>query len=199
MEGFDYIIIRKTGDKALARVVVPATGYTTFFSEYALDFTETGLTAYIATVENGVVVFKSAKTVPANTGVLVKGDAKTYDIPVIASSETNVEANEFVGSLINLKGETGIFMLMAPEGQPMGFYKTTDETVVINAATAYLPASVAPDKTFISIDGTTGISGAVTEKGQVMNDKSVYNLNGQRVEKALKGLYIQNGKKIVKK
>ena len=47
-----------------------------------------------------------------------------------------------------------------------------------------------------SFDGTqTGINGveATTAKG------AIYNLNGQRVEKAQRGIYIQNGKKFIVK
>ncbi|MBQ8466212.1 MAG: hypothetical protein IJ546_00785 [Prevotella sp.] len=45
-------------------------------------------------------------------------------------------------------------------------------------------------------DGTTtGIQ--VMDNGQLMIGNNVYNLNGQRVEKTGKGLYISNGKKVV--
>jgi hypothetical protein len=39
----------------------------------------------------------------------------------------------------------------------------------------------------------TGISGFTAEK---QNNATIYNLNGQRVEKAQKGLYFINGKKV---
>lgn len=42
----------------------------------------------------------------------------------------------------------------------------------------------------------TGISGFTAEK---QNNATIYNLNGQRVEKAQKGLYIINGKKVMVK
>ena len=42
----------------------------------------------------------------------------------------------------------------------------------------------------------TGISGFTAEK---QNSATIYNLNGQRVEKAQKGLYIINGKKVMVK
>ena len=42
----------------------------------------------------------------------------------------------------------------------------------------------------------TGINGFTAEK---QNDATIYNLNGQRVEKAQKGLYIINGKKVMVK
>ena len=48
----------------------------------------------------------------------------------------------------------------------------------------------------ISIDGeTTGIA-SITVDGELQME-SVYNLNGQKVQNAKKGLYIVNGKKVV--
>ena len=39
------------------------------------------------------------QSVPANTGVLLEGNEGTYEIPVVASSETDVTAKELVGVL----------------------------------------------------------------------------------------------------
>lgn len=70
----------------------------------------------------------------------------------------------------------------------------------INPYRAYLQlnqTSPARELTFI-VDGeiTTAIEGLNVEQNENGN---VYNLNGQRVEKAQKGLYIKNGKKVVVK
>lgn len=51
---------------------------------------------------------------------------------------------------------------------------------------------------YIDFDGeTTGINATLNDKGQMTNDKVVYNLAGQRVAQPTKGLYIVNGKKII--
>ena len=89
---------------------------------------------------------------------------------------------------------------MAPTSSPVGFYKATAAKFKVGAHTAYLPASVAGARMFIGFDNeeeeVTGINASLNEKGEMINDKFIYNLNGQRVEKAKKGLYIKNGKKI---
>ncbi len=76
---------------------IGATGWATFSSDYALDFSKAteGLEAYMITGHDGNVVTKSqvTGTVPAGTGLLLKGAAGSYNIPVVASSETNVSAN----------------------------------------------------------------------------------------------------------
>ena len=77
-----------------------------------------------------------------------------------------------------------------------------DKKATINPYRAYIQldqtsASPARELTFI-VDGeiTTAIEGLNVEQNENGN---VYNLNGQRVEKAQKGLYIKNGKKVVVK
>ena len=71
---------------------VPATitsaGWATLYTDKALDFSGTGLTAYTATCSKSVVVLTPVDNVPANTGVVLKGDEGNHKIPVIASSET---------------------------------------------------------------------------------------------------------------
>lgn len=57
-----------------------------------------------------------------------------------------------------------------------------------------LPAN-APAARLAIFDETTGITSVLDSK--VLNDGKVYNLKGQRVENATKGLYIVNGKKVV--
>lgn len=54
-----------------------------------------------------------------------------------------------------------------------------------------------PDQTFSIYTGNTTVG--ISEIQQQAEQGPVYNLNGQRVQKAQKGLYIENGKKVVKK
>ena len=199
MEDFDYIIVRKTGNTALNMVKITDAGYATYYSDCPLDFTGTGLKAYIATVDSKNISFQEVTSVPANTGILLKGDADTYLIPV-DDSDTDVTSNAFIGSLIYTKvNDPGIFVLKNGD-EGVGFYKTT-QAFTIGANTAYLPASVAEGRTFIgfSDDETTGISTTLNGNGEMTNNKSVYNLNGQRVGQPTKGLYIVNGKKVIVK
>ena len=181
---------------------ISAAGYATFCSEYPLDFTNSDVTAYIATMEGTTVKFTKVDDVPANTGVLLKGEVgeKTF---TIAASTTDVSANKFVGVLEDTEVDGGIYVLMAgtANNSGTGFYKTnTENKFTVGANTAYLPANVAGARTFIGFDfdggETTGIEGIAAE---TMSNGEVYNLQGQRVVKAQKGLYIMNGKKVLVK
>jgi len=179
---------------------ISSVGYATYCSANALDFSESGLTAYIAKKDaNNKVTFQTVTTVPAKTGVLLKGEAGEHTIKTVASSETNVEGNALIGvteqTVVN---HSGIFVLLNGD-KGVGFYKTTAESFTVGANTAYIDA-ISGARTFIGFDfndnTTTAIEGVATVKE---NNGEIYNLQGQRVTKAQKGLYIINGKKVLVK
>jgi hypothetical protein len=194
----DIVTIKVTYVQAPATLTktVTSAGYATYCGEFPLDFTESGLTAYIATVSGTQVSFTPVTTVPANTGVLLKGEAGEHTINVVAVSETNVDANVLKGVLTDTEVPAGIFVLMNPVGgQGVGFYRTNN-AFTIRAKTAYLPAELAPSRSFIGFDDITAVKSIIADAEAT---GEVYNLQGQRVKNAQKGLYIMNGKKVLVK
>ena len=81
----------------------------------------------------------------------------------------------------------------------VAFYKVVDsDKPTINPFRAYLAApSDSRMLTFSFDDETNNISAMLNEKGKMTNENFIYNLNGQRVGKASKGLYIRNGRKMI--
>ena len=193
---------------ASQKVKVTAAGYATFCSPYPLNFDGVeNLTAYTASADNNIVTFTPATSVPAETGLLLKGvkDTETiFLVPVVAST-TDVSANKLVGVLANTEVEGSIFVLMNVD-DVVGFYKTTAEKFTVGANTAYLPANVVSSaRSFISIDGdeTTGIAEV---EGIAVEQQQVYDLQGRRVSESVirnselkHGLYIVNGRKVMVK
>lgn len=123
---------------------ISAAGWATYCSPYALDLEHaTGLTdAYIVTGgDAGVLTKTSVKggTVPANTGLLLKGDEGTATIPVVASSSTNVEANKLVGvnAATEIAANAGYVLMGSPS---LGFYQNAN-VFTVGANTAYLPSN----------------------------------------------------------
>lgn len=172
--------------------ITPA-GYATYCSPYALNFEGTGLTAYTASLSGSEVSFTAVTDVPANTGVLLKGPAGTYQIPIIASSTSYVTSALVGVTETKVVNGAGIFVLMNGE-KGVGFYKTTAESFTVGANTAYIPAALpSTTRNFIAFDETTAIK-AIESKQQ---SGEIYNLAGQRVKSAKKGLYIIDGKKVV--
>lgn len=184
-------------------------GYTTFSSDQALDLTTEnmpeGLEAYKAAV-NGTKVnlTKLDQTVPANTGILLKGNANTEYQIATATTSTTVEGNDFLatdGTSVVTSDETNYIFVMKKNQETLTFSKYVG-TAALPVNKAYLEVPAAnfdggnARLSFTFEEGeATGI--ATAEGASRMNDGAVYNLQGQKVEKAQKGLYIVNGKKVV--
>lgn len=197
----DYIILRK--------ITIPAkigdTGYTTFASSYALDLANlpNGLQAFYAYGnEQDVVKFRTVeKAAVAGTGLLLKGTAgETYSIPVAASGET-VSGNLLVGCTTEtVLGANANYYVMVNNNDIAVFQCLDQKGATIPAGKAYLNvAAGAGARLSFSFDDdtTTGISSMHNSEFIMHNE--VYNLNGQRIVKPSKGLYIVNGKKYFNK
>lgn len=168
--------------------------YATYCSPYALDFTDSGLTAYIAKMSGTTVSFTEVTSVPANTGVLVKGTKGDHTINTVFSSNTNVASNKLVGVLTDTEVPAGSFVLLNGD-KGVGFYKTNN-VFTVGANTAYIEA-MGNGARFIGFeDETTGLKAIENEQLTMDN---VFDLQGRRVAQPTKGLYIVNGKKVVVK
>ena len=187
---------------------IGSTGYATFSSPYAVDFSgEDGLTVYKAKVNGDkssvVLTAIGSKEVPANTGVILAGSAKTYTGTVIASADAVTE-NDLLASTDN-PAEINDYILVN-EGGTAVFAPMTSGTLATGKA--YLPADKCPAVSggakslkIVFDDETLGISDATLRNGNAesMKDNAIYNLSGQRIAAPQKGINIVNGKKIIVK
>ena len=115
----------------------------------------------------------------------------------LASGTPAAIDNKFIGVTASTEVGAGSFVLYADETHTIGFYKTSG-VFTVGANTAYLPADVAPARSFIGLFGeTTGISSI--QHSQFTMPNEVYDLQGRRVAQPTKGLYIMNGKKMLVK
>ena len=183
-------------------------GYATFSSKEKLDFTDVeGLTAYKATTtgENSVTLEDVTGIVPANEGLLLKGAANTYYIPVSTADPTaDVDGNLLQSTATaahNIAaGEVGRAFVFGKLGEEVGFFKAA-EGKTIGAGKSYLLLDAAPakDVEFLSFvfgdeeSETTGIKAVVNEQAR----EGIYDLQGRKVTNPTKGLYIVNGKKVI--
>ena len=191
-------------------VTVSDAGFATYVSPAALDFTSTAIKAYKVKVnEKGVATLTKVNEVPANTPVLLykKGGA-TENIPVIASAST-VSGNDLVAGkgaavatyeTVSTTNDYTNMILNNVSG--IGFYFANDKTVATDRAYLHIASSLAPDAegpgsrmVMVFADETTGVNDVRSKMSEVRG--TYYNLNGQRVEKPAKGLYIVNGKKVI--
>ena len=187
-------------------VTISDAGVATFCSNFDLDFTSSEVKAYIVstfTPSTGSVTLTRVMDVPAGEGLILKGAAGTYDIPV-CTGET-VMANMLVGvttatQLNKVDGDYTNYIL-ARNGASWGFFAVADGSTLA-AGKAYLPLPTAklPSSNVKSLNivfddepvtAVEDIEGVSKEDAQIY-----YNLNGQRVEKPTRGLYIVGGKKV---
>lgn len=173
--------------------ITPAKQYVSFCSPYALDFTDTGLTAYVVSAETETSVSLTAvNRVPANTGLVLKGTANTnYTVPVLSGEadtfENKLEATGTEGVTVDANS---VYVLS--DGQ---FKLYTGTTIV--GGKAYLPTtSGAPALSLNFDEGTTGIN-LTSVNGLQTTDNVYFDLSGRRIAQPTKGLYIVNGKKVI--
>lgn len=196
-----YISLEKT-----VPVAISSAKYATFSSTKAMNFDGTGITAYKAQYNAVQKVVKLTAIddgiVPANTGVILRAEADTYNVPVTTSSAV-IENNELVATttrtLVKKTDDDVNFNYILQSG-PV-FNMATAEGAYMPAGRAYLSTTVNASASGARLsvvfedDTTTGIKNLDVN----LNNK-VYDLQGRRVEKPVKGqLYIVNGKKTVMK
>lgn len=149
--------------------------------------------------------------IPANTGVLLESKDKTvtyYTVDNIGNTGYvdgfNMLMPSVAGGVFTAEPDKVYYKLAYNDytaNTGLGFYWGADNggAFSVKAGTAYLavPAGETTAKGFTLNGEATGIEGV---NANVENAKAIYNLNGQRVASMAKpGLYIVNGKKVVRK
>ena len=151
--------------------------------------------------------------VPANTGVLIKSadaDATCYvvankTVAALQKSQNMLKPALVGGGVFSAENDYTYYKLAYNDFSSrtgLGFYYGADAggAFYVKAETAYLavPTAISEHAKAFVLDGeTTAINGISTRNDHA---EAVYNLNGQRVASMAKpGLYIVNGKKVVRK
>jgi len=180
----------------LNAVVITSAGWASFSSDKALDFSNSGVTAYIAKEKNAsYVTLTEISKVPANTGIVVNATAGTYEIPVLSG-----DADDTTGNLLKpwltagTPSETTYYTLAVNGTDPI-FKKSSGGTLA--AGKAYLVLSTSGGAASLGVDFGSEATGIEAIENVQMTDGNVYNLAGQRVAQPTKGLYIVNGKKVI--
>ena len=189
-------------------------GYATFFTDWTFVMPEG--------VEGGIVTgaadgrltvdyrYTAGTTVPANTGLLLKGAADTYTYDLSTDTPDAPEVNYLKGSVNGglTEGEGCLFYMLSYDAnsENLGFYWGAEGGAAFEsgAGKAYLalPQAVASQVRGFILDGsTTGINGVTA--GAAEAPAAVYSLTGVRMgtstDNLPAGIYIVNGKKVLVK
>ncbi len=197
--GYNWIVSEVTS----LPVVIGEAGYATFYCPVAVTLPD-GLKAYYVYETTGsyAKMEEINDVIPANTGVILEGTPNTYNLTIGGTAES-VE-NLMSGTVADTYKTEDAYVLSA-QGEPavVGFYKATknqsgNTAFLNNGFKAYLPVESAGAR-FLSFD-FGGNETAIDElKGENGNVKTViYDLSGRRVQGAQKGIYVVNGKVVIK-
>ena len=152
--------------------------------------------------------YKTGDVVGKNTGVMVSSATAGEHTVVLTTKTSETKQNMLLSS-----GSDGVtadgmetaapgykfYRLTMHRGTQLGFFWGAENGAGfdIEAGKAYLAvpeANAANMQGFIFGDTETAIKGINANKG---GKQPIYNLQGQRVGKAVKGIYIVNGKKVI--
>lgn len=170
-----------------------AAGYSTFYSRESAFAITGDVTAYAGLLNGDVLklVPTADNRIPAGSAVIIKGEAGTAFTAAKTQEEATITQNDLLGSDGNIVGNGNIYVL-ANKDNKIGFYLLSDGDKV-PAGKAYLNTEAKAKAIFFQ-DGTTAI---LNRQAYVNEEKSIYNLSGQRIREMRKGINIVNGQKIL--
>jgi len=195
-----YIEDAKTATKTLTQVGEKY--YATLYAPFPAKID--GATAYgISTVtsEDGAMTANDEEigtTIAGGEPVILVGSGSSVTLTITDESVEKSSSNVLAGSYQQIETVEGCVLSYKNGDTEPGFYKQTTG-YPFTANSAYLPTSALPSGTSARIainfgSKTTGINAA---QKTVENGK-VYDLQGREVKQMTKGLYIVNGKKVIK-
>ncbi len=203
-------------------VTIGATGYATLYSPITVRPEDQTLEIYQieSAPENGRIELTQMFHVYKNQGVILKGAEGTYRFGLTEDywegfiEDSMWDNNKLKGSFTNTYVQGDAYVLSAPGGvENVGLYKAElnknangesgDTHFLNNAGKAYLPVSAltpeAAEARFFVFDfggNETAIENVEAENAE--QNAVVYDLAGRRVQGAQKGIFIVNGKKVVR-
>lgn len=167
--------------------------YATFCAPFGVTVADTKANTLVMDASKKFVTLNEIAEVPANTGVLLVNEtgATTATVTINDAAAATVANNALVGTLAPHAKAAGDLFLGNNEGV-VGFYDWAGTSLAANRA--YIPAATAAGVRALLFDNTTtGVNAATLNNAS----QKVFDLQGRRVQKAQKGLYIVNGKKVV--
>ena len=162
-----------------------------------------GATAYTGALnaEKNAIDMTATTSVPANTGFVLVGTADKATL-TIGTADAISGTNALTGSNFNTAltdATRANYLVFGVNAGTVGFYTPSSSVPSIPANKAYINASAVTGSAIALNFGNTvtGINAATINNGE--NNAPIYDLSGRRVWAPVKGgLYIQNGKKLVK-
>lgn len=207
---FNDIDVEETG----YNLVVSPAGYATYFNSTEAFTMPASMSGYVWDEGNIVAVYNSAQVVPANEPLVIGAPAGNYALWFTTSTDDTYKSAD-MNELEGTDDETpitdddayyfyGLSLNANSDPASVGFYwmNPTGAAFTNGAHKAYLKLDKSTPAGSQAVNGfpfngtTTGIE--QIEAGADAKN-AIYDLSGRRVNKAAKGIYILNGKKVLVK
>lgn len=183
--------------------------YATYYLPFAAKAPE-GVTAYAGVVNNGNVQLTAFTNgvIPAKTGALLvaNNDVTTATFTLADDSEATTINNDLKGVLTTTElssiANSDQVRIFSKKGDVAGFYKPNTNITTLAANKVYVMAPANSTASLAlnfgqEITGIDQVLNEVVENNE--NNAAIYDLTGRRVAKAVKGVYVKNGKKFIVK
>ena len=185
-------------------ITVPAGELVTYYSDETLYTEEEDAVIYTITDVSGTEATATELTiVPANTPFLVKNTAdKRKTFLFIVTDGDNLAVNYYPGftgtlNATTIEASTDDQTNYAFNGKQFVFVK---KAIEVGANKAWLEVANANARALTIVFGeATGVNGELRVENGEMATAAWYDLQGRRVQKPTKGVFIRNGKKVVVK
>ena len=186
-------------------ITMSSNGICTYCSPYDLDFSEvSGLKAYIVSgfgPSTGTLTLTPVTYVPAGEGLLLRGNEGEYLVPTTTTDMYYSNLLKGVTEPTNISPTDGSYtnFILANGSHGINFYTLSGEgELAAGKAYLQLPTSAvnAMNSPLMMVfeDEPTRIESINVNENA---DNNYYDLQGRRVERPGKGLYILNGKKVI--
>ena len=191
-------------------VTITAAGAASFSCTEALDFTGvTGITAYAATLKTDKYVhLEAVEQVHAGEGIIVRGAAGTYYVPVATGEVTRGVENLLQGTATEAYTVTQedydndlVYKYVKTNSGQVGFQKAeAGKVIAVGKAFLKLSAQQAREFKGFAAEETMGINSLTPDPSPKGEGSGYYTLDGRKVNgtPTRKGIYIVNGKKVVR-
>lgn len=188
---YEMTAIAASTDKSFGTIMLP----------FAINSLPNGAKAY--SLENNVVWGENihateVSSIAANTPTIVtaKGTYAANNV-AIAATESSYENGQLVGTYKSMEAIENSYVLQKHDDR-VAFYLVNNTKPTVKPFRAYIKPQSTNAKQFIKVvfDGeATGIKEITSDNTKA----EIFDLSGRRVAKAQKGVYIINGKKVIKK
>lgn len=181
--------------------------FSTLYTDKPFEYHNDLLIFYVDEVINNELTLNATfdnDIIPANTAVLIAATTPgEYTLTYSTEAGTPIADNMLKGSLTATTPTTaGVKFYMLSKGtganaDKLGFFYGAADGAAFESAAGkcWLEVPTAMAANGFVLGGVTGINEAKTQT----NNAAIYDLQGRRVEKAQKGLYIIGGKKVLVK